>query len=185
MTHQRGVTLIELIVTISVAAILLTVAVPGFRDFFIRNRLATQANELVTALNLARNEAVKRGVRVTVCKTADPAATTPACSTSATWQNGFIVFVDNTQVTGNSKAVIDGTDERLRVFGALSGSTLTAGGNFSKGVSYLASGISRGVKSDGSDGTANDTFTLCNSSKGKSIVIGPTGRVRTENLTSC
>ena len=65
----RGFTLLELMVTVAVAAILATVAVPGFRDLIQNNRVTTQTNELVTALNFARTEAVKRGRPVDVVVT--------------------------------------------------------------------------------------------------------------------
>ena len=58
--------MLELMVTIAVLAILVTVGVPNFRDLIQNNRVTTQANELVTALNLARTEAVKRGRNVQV-----------------------------------------------------------------------------------------------------------------------
>ena len=63
--------MIELIVTMVVAAIVLTLGVPSFRELINNNRLTSGANEFVTALNLARSEAIKRSVRVTVCKSAD------------------------------------------------------------------------------------------------------------------
>jgi type IV fimbrial biogenesis protein FimT len=62
----RGFTLVELMITLAVAAVLLTVAVPSFQAVFQNNRLVSQVNELVTAINLARNEAIKRGVNVTL-----------------------------------------------------------------------------------------------------------------------
>ena len=66
MKMCRGFTLLELMVTVAVAAILTTVAVPGFRDLIQNNRVTTQTNELVTALNFARTEAVKRGRNIEV-----------------------------------------------------------------------------------------------------------------------
>jgi type IV fimbrial biogenesis protein FimT len=62
----RGFTLLELMVTIAVVAIMATIAVPSFRDLIQNNRVTTQTNELVTALNFARTEAVKRGRAVGV-----------------------------------------------------------------------------------------------------------------------
>ena len=65
MKHPpRGFTLIELMVTLAVAAILLAVGVPGLRNILLSNRLATTANDVVVALNLARSEAIKRNTRV-------------------------------------------------------------------------------------------------------------------------
>ena len=62
----QGFTLLELMVAIAVLAILATVGVPSFQDLIQNNRVTTQTNELVTALNLARTEAVKRGRNVEV-----------------------------------------------------------------------------------------------------------------------
>jgi type IV fimbrial biogenesis protein FimT len=66
MQSSRGFTLIELMITVAILAILLGIGVPSFVDFIRNNRASTQANELATALNLARSEAVKRGLPVTL-----------------------------------------------------------------------------------------------------------------------
>jgi len=66
MRHGRGFTLVELMVTIVVFSILMTVGLPASVELVRNNRITTQTNELVTALNLARSEAVKRGARVQV-----------------------------------------------------------------------------------------------------------------------
>jgi len=66
MKTNQGFTLVELMLTLAVAAILMTVAVPSFRETIMDNRLSTQSNELVTALNYARSEAVKRHETITV-----------------------------------------------------------------------------------------------------------------------
>jgi type IV fimbrial biogenesis protein FimT len=180
---RSGFTLIELMVTVAVAAVVLAIAVPSFQDLIRSNRLATQANQLITALSLARGEAIKRGVRVTVCKSANSTATSPACTTSGDWRQGWVVFVDNTQVTGNVAGTIDGTDQRLRVFEPLSGTaSLTGGPDFQDWISYLPSGISRGTTGDDIDGT----FKLCQGSTGskaKNIVVNKIGWAHVENTT--
>ncbi len=114
---QTGVTLIELVVTLSIAAILLTIGVPSFQDLMRNNRSAAQVNEFLTALNLARSEAVKRGASVSVCSSTDSAT----CRTSSVtnWADGWILYV-----TGTSPL------EVLRVWPAMSGTatcTATAG----------------------------------------------------------
>ncbi len=76
----------ELMVTIAIAAILVGIAIPSFTSIIASNRLTTSANELVTALNLARSEAVKRGIQVTVRRKG---------TTSKQWENGWDVFVDS------------------------------------------------------------------------------------------
>lgn len=180
---NQGFTLIELMITVSIVAIMASIAIPSYQSFIAQTRLTTQTNDLATALSQARSEAVKRGVRVTVCKTADPTAASPACTTSGGWEQGWLVFVDNTQVTGNVAGTIDGSgasaDQRLRVFSALTGSTLTGGTNFSNWISYMPSGRSRGSPGN------NDTFSLCNAGKGRNIVVNISGRVSIVKVASC
>ncbi len=88
--HRKGIqgfTLYELIVTVAVAAIILSFGVPGFKGFIDNNRATTHTNDLVTALNLARSEATRRGAAITVCSSADNAT----CSGSNDWSTGWIV----------------------------------------------------------------------------------------------
>lgn len=191
LLSNKGFTLIELMVTVSIVAIMASIAVPSYQSFVAQTRLTTQTNDLATALSQARSEAVKRGVRVTVCKTADPADPSPTCTTSGGWQQGWLVFVDNTHVTGNVAGTIDGSgagaDQRLRVFGALQGSTLSGGTesggtgtNFENWISYLPSGRSRG-----NGGLANGSLKLCNAGKGRNIVVNISGRVSIVKVESC
>ena len=63
-------------ITLAIAVILLTIGVPSFNTAIKNNRLTTATNDLVAVLNLARSEAVTRGLRVTVCKSADQATCT-------------------------------------------------------------------------------------------------------------
>lgn len=58
---SRAFTLVELIITIAIAAILTAIALPSFREFMVRMTVSANTNELVGALNVARSEAVKRG----------------------------------------------------------------------------------------------------------------------------
>jgi type IV fimbrial biogenesis protein FimT len=66
MASYRGFTLLELMVTVSVLAILLTLGIPAFGDMVRNNRVTAQTNQLVSAINTARSEAVKRGRNVQV-----------------------------------------------------------------------------------------------------------------------
>lgn len=85
--QQHGFTLIELMVTIAVLAIVLSIAAPGLRSVIQNNRAAAISNELVSALQLARSEAIKRAVAVQVCPSNDQVA----CGGS--WNDGWIVQV--------------------------------------------------------------------------------------------
>src|SRR5687768_2450337 len=85
-TARAGFTLIEMMVAISVVAILIGVAAPGLRDFMLNVRLTGYANDLLTALMLARSEATKRDVRVSVC--ARKKNNDGQCANGQQWDNG-------------------------------------------------------------------------------------------------
>ena len=183
-TH--GFTLLELIITLAVAAILVTIGIPSFVETLRNNRLVTQTNELVATLNLARTEAIKRGVPVTICKASYTTATAPtACSTSASWNSGWIVYADRGSVNGTISST-DG-DEIILVKEAMaSGFKLGTGNNFKDWFSYLATGYSKG---GGSGGLGNDTFTLCLDGKtttGRAIAVNTAGRVTvSKGVSTC
>jgi type IV fimbrial biogenesis protein FimT len=117
MNRQRGFTLIELIITVVIVVILLTVGVPSFQEMMRNNRAATQANEFLTALNFARSEAVKRGRNVSLCPSTDQAS----CS-GTDWSGGWIAFVNP-----NGDATVDTGEVILRVWEALSGNPTFTG----------------------------------------------------------
>lgn len=91
--RPRGFTLIELIVTLSVLGILLTVGVPMLRPLMRGTNLRSAANRLTTALNYTRSEAVTRGRTVVICASDDPMANDPECSGETDWETGWLVFV--------------------------------------------------------------------------------------------
>ena len=85
MNKQSGFTLIELMVTISILAILLGIGVPSFRTMIEESRIRSVSTDIVRALELARSEAVKRGTPITLCASSDQA------TCSGTWVNGWLV----------------------------------------------------------------------------------------------
>jgi len=88
---ERGVTLVELLVVISIIGILLAWAVPSFNLMIQRSRMSSEINGFVGDLQFARAEAIKRGLPVTLCP-ANAAYT--GCAGSANWNTGWIVFND-------------------------------------------------------------------------------------------
>ena len=94
--------MIELMVVVAVLAVLAATSIPTFIEVFNNNRLAGRSNEVLSMLQFARMESIRRGVRVVVC----PSTNGTACVTGATW-NGWIAFADI-----NANGVID-ADESL------------------------------------------------------------------------
>jgi len=90
--YNSGFTLIEMIVTVSIVAILASIAAPNFRALLESNKATVATNEIVSALLLARSEALKRRNNVTVCTSIDQ--TTCAGNGEKDFANGWIVFVD-------------------------------------------------------------------------------------------
>ncbi len=157
---KRGFTLIELLVTLSVAGILVTIAVPNYRLFVINNRMASQANDMITAIILARSEAVKRGANVTICASSD------AATCVGGWQNGWIVR--------------DAAGTPLRVQQALGGSSvLTGGTDVASTITFNSAGRTT-IPTTAT--VASTTLTLCPPSpapvQGRAIQIERTGRTR-------
>ena len=167
-SRHSGFTLIELLVALSVLAILLALAAPNLQALARNNRLTGLTNDLVSTLNLARSEAVKRGGRITVCKSANPGAAAPICSTSANWRDGWLVFLDTSGTVG----VFDGTDVRLKVGQPAGGNaTITPGTAFANFVSYLPSGAS----------SASANMVVCLETVSRTISINTTGRIQTSS----
>ena len=91
MRHLLGLTLWELLCTLAIAAVVLTGGIPTFRSFLLDSRLTADVNAWVLAVQVARNEAAKRGRPVIVCKTDD----TRRCGDAALPVDaGWMVFVN-------------------------------------------------------------------------------------------
>lgn len=119
---HKGFTLVELMVTLAVTAIVLGIAIPSFNTQILNNRSIALGEDLATALNFARSEAVKRAGRVSICASEDSETCT------GEWKDGFIVFVDYA-VADNVVAPLleDGADKPkliLRVWGKQEDSAL-------------------------------------------------------------
>lgn len=176
-----GFTLIELIVTLTIAGILIALAAPAMQTFIQDQRLTNQANEFIADLNIARSEAIKRGdsdSTIVICKQGGTASS-PSCSTSAAWSAGRIVFVD-----ADNDGVIDSSETVLRITETLTGSntlnsigTTTNSFTFSNtGLTTLATGTEIAMRFCDSRG----------STKGVTVYVNFTGRARIDRTTlSC
>lgn len=86
---SRGFTIIEVMLTVALAAVLMAVAVPSFRTMIANNRLASQTTEIVAAINFARSEAIAHNTSVSLCR-ANLEASVNCANTAGEW-DFFIV----------------------------------------------------------------------------------------------
>jgi type IV fimbrial biogenesis protein FimT len=162
----RGFTLIELVVTMAVAAILVAIAVPNMRTFIQNGRLNTQANDLIGDLSLARSEAIKRRSNVGITT-----STTGTCATGGDWRNGRVIFVDI-----NNNGICDAPDLILRFREPLASANDTLATNplvLPDPIIFGANGASNNI------GGVAGFFTFCDSrgaSNRKQVNLNPMGQ---------
>lgn len=165
----RGFTLLELLVTIAVAAILLGIAVPSYRSMVQQNTMASVANDLVGDLNYARSQAVTRGQPVYLCKSADQST----CTNAGDWSQGWIVYSPNPD--GGAQTP---DDSLIRVHAAVNGQITISGDSHTEdSVSFNANGFAM---------TSNGSFELkgAATSDKTDVIISTSGRIRTEDASS-
>ena len=181
--RQQGLSLIELLVTMSIAVILLAIGVPSFTDMMSVNTAVSYANDLLADINYARSEAITRGSKVVVCK--GTATSASSGCTTGNWEDGWKVFEDcdnNQQVSvascpdRNGDGVAD--DETvLRVHAPLSsGWTLRGNHNVANRIIIWPDGHTYN----------NGTLVAClhgvrnvgNQTRSSAVVINITGRAR-------
>jgi type IV fimbrial biogenesis protein FimT len=152
--HQ-GVTLIELMMTIAIMAIILTIGIPSLQNMLANNRLTTLTNSMVGALNIARSESVKRNQLLVVRKS------------GTHWKDGWQVFVDS-----NKNHSLDAGELVIQEYATLPNNYFIKS-SFINYVSYRPDGRSN----------TNGNFYFCSSDKEslfRKIVIHNSGRIRIE-----
>jgi type IV fimbrial biogenesis protein FimT len=168
-----GFTLAELLVTLAVMAILLTLAVPALSEAMLSSKLTTLANSFLSNLHLARSEAIKRNAHAALCTS----ATGISCSVSGGWHQGWVVFHDV-----NNNATLDGDEAVILTQAALpTDFRLTGNAPVSKYISYSPAGTTGLVSGAFQAGT----LTLCyaSSTQARQIVISRTGKPRIQKAT--
>jgi len=189
--RTKGFTLIELMITLLVAAVVLGVGVPNFQEFIANNRMASATNDLVSFLHLARGEAVKRRRNVTLCPSADwDNFGVPSCNAGGSLADGWIVFVDCSAAApapcGAPNVQVDAFDLVLQGHGPMPDQIAALFANDAAGnefVSFGPNGFPRNA-AGGAPGIFN--FQLCDNrgdrdtgggvAAGRWVQVSPTGR---------
>jgi type IV fimbrial biogenesis protein FimT len=170
MKKNTGFTLLELLITVALIAIVMAIAVPSMSTFTQNDRLTTNINALIGNLAYARSEAVKTNRQVSICVSNN--ATT---CTGGNWEDGWVVYID---ADGDNSFTAGETV--LRAHQALgSNNTLTP-----TGIGTQITYDNRGFATAASVGS----IQLCDSRSGplgKTITISNTGRVRIQDKTAC
>lgn len=172
LSARRGFTLVELMITVAVVAALALIALPSYREVNRRTTVTEIGNSLVTAMNLARAEAVKRGVRTAVVATAG----------GNNWSTGWTVRAD-----GNANnAFTDAVDDTLQSRAAIANTT-----NYKVTSRGTGAGASDGQIVFGIDGTlalgTSFDFNVCRISEATNsthIVVNGAGMVTSYRSTA-
>lgn len=169
---SRGFTIIELMVTMTLASVLLVVAIPSLTTYRRNADLTSATNTLLSAINAARSEAMKRGMNAMVVPT----------NNGTSWNDGWVVFVD----TDRSQTYTASADTTVLNQAALPGFINVVGnGSAAAAAPYLlfdASGYSK-LKSGGFGAltltiTRTDVATGSQSEETRRIIVAATGRTR-------
>jgi type IV fimbrial biogenesis protein FimT len=187
LVGNKGFTLIELIVTLTVAGILMAIAAPNMFGFLASNRLTAQTNDFIADINFARSEAIKRNGTVVICKSTNPTATTPTCDQTASdpWETGRLIFFDNEDssagISLNYKYLSADNDVLLRIRESLNGnSTLrpnspSVSPNLSNYLAYTKYGLTTLAAPTTGDGPHR--FKVCDQrGKVRGLLLETTGR---------
>lgn len=175
-------TLIELMVGITIMGILLAIGVPSFQSSIASSRLTGLNNDLVSTLALARSEAIRRGTRVTVCKSTNGTA----CVTTGDWAQGWIVFIDPTRITTDA-SVDAGETIVSSITGIPAGLNLVGEAAVANFISFAADGTTRsmiGAPQQGRLRVCSTSSSLPDSRRARDINVTVTGRVGTSTPAS-
>lgn len=163
---QHGVTLIEVLLVLGIAAILLALAVPSFREFVIRNRLDSTAQDVMTSLQFARSEAMRRGEQVTL--------RLAGAAESKNWGGGWTMFVD-----ADRDSVLDDGEEVIRQGMVLTAPlTLISSSSFGTFVAFNRDGRLTNTGGGHFVVCEGGVLTQGGQSRSRAVLVNGAGRVR-------
>ena len=177
--NLKGFTLIELMVTIAILAILMAVAIPSFQGMIASTRLTSAKNDLLSSFARSRSEATKLGNRVTVCMSADGAT----CATTGGWEQGWITFIDATR--SGSNASVD-TGEVITAISPALSAGIVVNGNLPY-VSYSSDGQTKTMTGGFLTGTmrvCSTSASLTNDKRASNLTLNSVGRITSKTQSN-
>jgi type IV fimbrial biogenesis protein FimT len=173
--YSQGMTLIEALTSLALAAVLLGIAVPAFDALLSSSRLSSASNGFFTSLFLARSESIKRNARVVMCISADG----ETCSATGYWDQGWVVFHD-----ADNDAQVDAGEAIITHVNSLPNNISIRGNTpVSKYVSYSPQGNSKLIGGGFQAGTVTICQVSATTTESRNIVISATGRPRVQKST--
>lgn len=168
---SSGFTLTELLIAVAIVGILMAAAAPSFRETILKNRTSSYATDFKMALYIAQNEAIKRGIQVTV---------KPTSATSQVWTGGWNIFVDdnNNETHETGEELIQTYVPEDSTFNLKAGTT-----EFGNWIAFTTAGTPLGAS-----GEADGEFRLCrpdsDTSLSRTIKITYAGNITVKEGTS-
>jgi type IV fimbrial biogenesis protein FimT len=172
-----GFTLVELMITIAISVILITVGIPGFSAFIRNQVLSAEARQFSMSLALARSQALARKEQISMCKSTNQSS----CSTLHTvhWEDGWILFVDE-NADGKRQ---DGELVLRHCAGLPSSVSLRASDEYTNYIAFASDG--RGFGNGDPTPPTEGTYSFCDArgaQHARVIAISPIGRARVEGM---
>ena len=178
MKTQNGFTIIELMIVMALAAVLLSIGIPGFQQMVQDNRRASASVEMISALQAARSEAIKRNQPVSLCPSNDG----DSCTNGNAWEPGWIAFTDL-----DEDGAVDADENVLQSGNGLNAIAISS--TF-ESLTYRPNG-----RMETNDGDAEAEFIMCDSrgaDAGRALLVFRSGRAETSEtdlanaaITSC
>lgn len=169
MMRNQGLTLFELLLTLAILSLLLSIGIPSFTQAIHNNQTQSATSALIDAIESARSLAVMRNQRSLLLA-------------QDSWENGWALFIDS-----NSNGVKDQNEQVLSQRGALSGVKISANGFLQTYVSFIGTGEGRSDSESSNAGAfLAGSIKVCPTTEGKGykLILSRGGRLRTENLSS-
>jgi type IV fimbrial biogenesis protein FimT len=153
LSRIGGFSLVEIMITLAIAVILVLVAVPQYQSTIQSQKTSSGINNLLNDLEFTRSEAIKEGQFVSICVSSGGTS----CTTSSTWDQGWIVYTNPSASNSSSQTFAAGTSVILRMQPALpSGYTMATNPAGTTQVTFTRDGFSN----DSTGASLNALFTL-------------------------